>query len=182
MTDIFKDFFGLQLHFTRIFYGNSSSIFVFHCLLSIFYILLDVLLQAAIRPPTFVFFVNDAKLFTETYRRYMGKQLRLDAGFSGTPIRLLWRSRRKMGKAEGQYLFCVLHISTVKRHSILLWFSYSKRRDIHKHEKTPRGERYARAWGSSTILEPTCPLPINLVSLSLILELKKKKKLLLLQK
>lgn len=51
--------------------------------------------QAAIRPPTFVFFVNDAKLFPETYRRYMEKQLRSDAGFPGTPIRLLWRSRRR---------------------------------------------------------------------------------------
>ncbi|KAK9274190.1 hypothetical protein L1049_019004 [Liquidambar formosana] len=58
--------------------------------------------QAAIRPPTFVFFVNDAKLFPETYRRYMEKHLRSDAGFSGTPIRLLWRSRRKMEKNEGR--------------------------------------------------------------------------------
>ncbi|KAI3688205.1 hypothetical protein L1987_81915 [Smallanthus sonchifolius] len=58
--------------------------------------------QAAIRPPTFVFFVNDAKLFPETYRRYMEKQLRSDAGFSGTPIRLLWRSRRKSEKDAGQ--------------------------------------------------------------------------------
>ncbi|KAG7035859.1 der [Cucurbita argyrosperma subsp. argyrosperma] len=58
--------------------------------------------QAAIRPPTFVFFVNDAKLFPETYRRYMEKQLRTDAGFPGTPIRLLWRSRKKMEKNEGK--------------------------------------------------------------------------------
>ncbi|KAL2328806.1 hypothetical protein Fmac_022233 [Flemingia macrophylla] len=58
--------------------------------------------QAAIRPPTFVFFVNDAKLFPETYRRYMEKQLRTNAGFPGTPIRLLWRSRRKMGKDDGK--------------------------------------------------------------------------------
>ncbi|CAL9115858.1 unnamed protein product [Musa textilis] len=50
--------------------------------------------QAAVRPPTFVFFVNDAMIFPETYRRYMEKQLRKDAGFPGTPIRLLWRSRR----------------------------------------------------------------------------------------
>lgn len=62
----------------------------------------NFLLQAAIRPPTFVFFVNDAKLFPETYRRYMEKQLRSDAGFSGTPIRLLWRSRRKIEKNGGQ--------------------------------------------------------------------------------
>ncbi|XP_043706115.1 GTPase Der isoform X2 [Telopea speciosissima] len=58
--------------------------------------------QAAIRPPTFVFFVNDAKLFPETYRRYMEKKLRSDVGFSGTPIRLLWRSRRTMEKDEGR--------------------------------------------------------------------------------
>ncbi|XP_049379249.1 uncharacterized protein LOC125844059 [Solanum stenotomum] len=58
--------------------------------------------QAAIRPPTFVFFVNDAKLFPETYRRYMEKQLRTSAGFAGTPIRLLWRSRRKMEKSAGK--------------------------------------------------------------------------------
>lgn len=58
--------------------------------------------QAAIRPPTFVFFVNDAKLFPETYRRYMEKQLRTSAGFAGTPIRLLWRSRRKMEKSDGK--------------------------------------------------------------------------------
>ncbi|CAN6454162.1 unnamed protein product [Victoria cruziana] len=58
--------------------------------------------QAAVRPPTFVFFVNDAKLFPEAYRRYMEKQLRTDAGFTGTPIRLLWRSKKKTGKVEGK--------------------------------------------------------------------------------
>ncbi|KAK9079072.1 hypothetical protein SSX86_000742 [Deinandra increscens subsp. villosa] len=58
--------------------------------------------QAAIRPPTFVFFVNDAKLFPETYRRYMEKQLRSDAGFLGTPIRLLWRSRKKSEREPGK--------------------------------------------------------------------------------
>lgn len=58
-----------------------------------------------------MFFVNDAKLFPETYRRYMEKQLRTDAGFPGTPIRLLWRSRRKMGKDEGLYLFEVFLVS-----------------------------------------------------------------------
>ncbi|KAK1282079.1 Dehydration-responsive element-binding protein 2F [Acorus calamus] len=42
--------------------------------------------QAAIRPPTFVFFVNDPKLFPETYRRYMEKQLRSDAGFPGKSL------------------------------------------------------------------------------------------------
>ncbi|KAL9260505.1 Origin of replication complex subunit 1A-like protein [Drosera capensis] len=44
------------------------------------------------------FFVNDAKLFNELYRHYMEKQLHKDAGFPGTPIRLLWRSRKKMDK------------------------------------------------------------------------------------
>ncbi|XP_075477425.1 uncharacterized protein LOC142518516 isoform X2 [Primulina tabacum] len=56
--------------------------------------------QAAVRPPTFVFFVNDAKLFPETYHRYMEKQLRSSTGFTGTPSRLLWRSRRKSERNE----------------------------------------------------------------------------------
>ncbi|XP_038901228.1 GTPase Der [Benincasa hispida] len=68
--------------------------------------------QAAIRPPTFVFFVNDAKLFPETYRRYIEKQLRADAGFPGTPIRLLWRSRRKMERDEAK--------GTTKAHTNLI--------------------------------------------------------------
>jgi len=49
--------------------------------------------QASIRPPTFVFFVNDPKLFPDTYRRYMERQLRENIGFPGTPIRLLWRGK-----------------------------------------------------------------------------------------
>ncbi|KAG6550776.1 hypothetical protein Mapa_007680 [Marchantia paleacea] len=56
--------------------------------------------QAAIRPPTFVFFVNDAKLFPELYRRYMEKQLRVNVGYPGTPIRLLWRSKKKTERSK----------------------------------------------------------------------------------
>lgn len=53
--------------------------------------------QAAVRPPTFVFFVNEAKLFSDIYRRYMEKQIRANVGYHGTPIRLLWRSKKKSG-------------------------------------------------------------------------------------
>ncbi|KAL7126886.1 hypothetical protein ABFS83_14G216400 [Erythranthe nasuta] len=68
--------------------------------------------QAAIRPPTFVFFVNDAKLFSETYRRYMEKQLRTSVGYTGTPIRLLWRSRRKSDKDDGKDAFLAKQTSS----------------------------------------------------------------------
>ena len=53
--------------------------------------------QAAIRPPTFVFFCNDPKLFSDTYKRFMERQLRKNIGFDGTPIRLLWRGKSKGG-------------------------------------------------------------------------------------
>ncbi len=36
--------------------------------------------QAGTRPPSFVFFVNDEKLFTDDYRRYMERQLRDNIG------------------------------------------------------------------------------------------------------
>lgn len=56
--------------------------------------------QAGIKPPTFVFFVNDANLFPEIYRRYMEKQLRLNVGYPGTPVRLLWRSKQKSDRKD----------------------------------------------------------------------------------
>lgn len=60
-------------------------------------------MQAATRPPSFVFFVNDAKLFTEDYRKYMERQLRENVGFPGTPLRLFWRSKNvaKKGRKDG---------------------------------------------------------------------------------
>ncbi|HMQ54896.1 MAG TPA: ribosome biogenesis GTPase Der [Anaerolineae bacterium] len=45
-------------------------------------------------PPTFVIFVNDAKLVHFTYQRYLENKLRDKYGFIGTPIKLIFRSRR----------------------------------------------------------------------------------------
>mmetsp|Transcript_429 Transcript_429/g.1066 ORF Transcript_429/g.1066 Transcript_429/m.1066 type:complete len:654 (+) Transcript_429:34-1995(+) len=49
--------------------------------------------QAAMRPPTFVFFVNSPSLISDDYRRYMERALRDNIGLSGTPLRLLWRGK-----------------------------------------------------------------------------------------
>ncbi|MCC6174373.1 MAG: ribosome biogenesis GTPase Der [Chloroflexi bacterium] len=51
--------------------------------------------QADIRPPTFVFFVNDPKLLHFTYQRYLENQLRQAFGFEGTAIRLVFRGREQ---------------------------------------------------------------------------------------
>lgn len=51
--------------------------------------------QAEIRPPTFVFFVNDATLLHFSYRRYLENALRKRFGFEGTAIKLEFRSRRE---------------------------------------------------------------------------------------
>ena len=51
--------------------------------------------QVKNQPPTFTLFVNDPKLFGITYRRYIEKQIRLNLGFEGTPIILLWRGKQK---------------------------------------------------------------------------------------
>ncbi|GLC45491.1 hypothetical protein PLESTM_001741600 [Pleodorina starrii] len=51
--------------------------------------------QAGTRPPSFVFFVNDEKLFPDDYRRYMERQLRDNIGFPGSPMRLFWRGKPK---------------------------------------------------------------------------------------
>ena len=49
--------------------------------------------QSAIKPPTFVFFVNDAELFHFSYQRYLENKLREAFGFTGTPIRFIIRQK-----------------------------------------------------------------------------------------
>jgi GTPase len=49
--------------------------------------------QAEVSPPTFVIFVNNAKLVHFSYRRYLENKLRQAFGFVGTPIRLIFKSR-----------------------------------------------------------------------------------------
>ncbi len=49
--------------------------------------------QAEVNPPTFVFFVNDAKLTHFSYQRYLENKLRQSFGFAGTPLRLLFKTR-----------------------------------------------------------------------------------------
>jgi GTP-binding protein len=51
--------------------------------------------QADVRPPTFVFFVNDPALVHFTYLRYLENQLRKQFGFEGTGIRLVFRGRQE---------------------------------------------------------------------------------------
>ncbi|MDZ8055175.1 MAG: ribosome biogenesis GTPase Der [Aulosira sp. ZfuVER01] len=50
--------------------------------------------QVSTQPPTIALFVNDAKRFNDNYRRYIERQFRQQLGFKGTPIRLLWRSKK----------------------------------------------------------------------------------------
>ena len=49
--------------------------------------------QAGTRPPHFVCFYNDAKLFHFSYQRYLENQIRATFGLEGTPIRLTIRQR-----------------------------------------------------------------------------------------
>ena len=49
--------------------------------------------QAEVRPPTFVFFANDASLLHFSYQRYLENAIRRRFGFEGTAIRLVFRSR-----------------------------------------------------------------------------------------
>ena len=49
--------------------------------------------QAEVNPPTFVFFVNDTELIHFSYRRYLENKLRQSFGFTGTPLRLVFKTR-----------------------------------------------------------------------------------------
>jgi len=49
--------------------------------------------QAEVNPPTFVFFVNEARLIHFSYQRYLENKLRRAFGFAGTPLRLVFKTR-----------------------------------------------------------------------------------------
>lgn len=50
--------------------------------------------QADVKPPTFVFFTNDAESVHFSYKRYLENQIRGAFGFEGTPIKLIFRTRQ----------------------------------------------------------------------------------------
>ena len=54
--------------------------------------------QTGIKPPHFVFFCNDARLFHFSYQRYLENQLRSTFGLEGTPIKITIRQK---GDKEG---------------------------------------------------------------------------------
>jgi GTPase len=49
--------------------------------------------QVEVNPPTFAFFVNDTTLVHFSYQRYLENRLRQSFGFSGTPFRLIFKTR-----------------------------------------------------------------------------------------
>ena len=51
--------------------------------------------QASTKPPTFVVFVNDKKLFPFSYERYLINQIRKEFGLTGTPVRMMVREKNE---------------------------------------------------------------------------------------
>jgi GTP-binding protein len=51
--------------------------------------------QPDVKPPTFIFFVNDAEIMHFSYLRYLENKLREAFGFEGTPLKLIVRSRKE---------------------------------------------------------------------------------------
>ncbi|NLL79865.1 MAG: ribosome biogenesis GTPase Der [Clostridiales bacterium] len=51
--------------------------------------------QVAVKPPTFVIFVNDKELMHFSYTRYIENQIRDAFGFRGTPLKFIIRERKE---------------------------------------------------------------------------------------
>ncbi len=51
--------------------------------------------QVSVRPPHFIFFINDKKLMHFSYERYLENRLREAFGFRGSPIFISWRERKR---------------------------------------------------------------------------------------
>ena len=51
--------------------------------------------QVAVKPPTFVIFVNDKELAHFSYVRYIENKIREAFGFRGTPLKIIIRERKE---------------------------------------------------------------------------------------
>lgn len=51
--------------------------------------------QADVKPPTFIFFVNDVEIMHFSYLRFLENKLREAFGFEGTPLKLVVRGRKE---------------------------------------------------------------------------------------
>ena len=56
--------------------------------------------QSRVRPPTFVFFSNTPDGIVPAYKAYLTNRLRTEYGFEGTPLKMHFRERRKLGDNE----------------------------------------------------------------------------------
>ncbi|MDQ0213706.1 GTP-binding protein [Oikeobacillus pervagus] len=50
--------------------------------------------QVAVKPPTFILFVNEPELLHFSYERFLQNRIRETFGFEGTPIRIIARARK----------------------------------------------------------------------------------------
>lgn len=57
--------------------------------------------QVSIRPPHFVFFVNEPEMVHFSYARYLENRLRERFGFEGSPLQLSFRARRRRQVSDG---------------------------------------------------------------------------------
>ena len=56
--------------------------------------------QTSAAPPSFVIFVNNAKLLKDSYKRYLERKMREAFGFLGTPIRIIPREKSEKAKKK----------------------------------------------------------------------------------
>ena len=56
--------------------------------------------QARVRPPTFIIWCNSPDAVKDPYKRYLENRLRERYNFSGTPVRINLRQKRKPGQAK----------------------------------------------------------------------------------
>jgi GTP-binding protein len=56
--------------------------------------------QASVRPPTFVVSTNEPDAVHFSYQRYVANRIRERFGFEGTPIRVVYRRKRRRGDEE----------------------------------------------------------------------------------
>ena len=64
--------------------------------------------QVAVKPPTFVIFVNDKELMHFSYTRYLENKIREAFGFKGTSLKFFIRERKEKDQLVMERIVCLV--------------------------------------------------------------------------
>lgn len=101
LSKIFEQIILVEKEYTKVIKTSALNKFIRQLDIGLFpskqKIRIDYGSQLLARPPKFLFFISPIKVASSGFKRFLERQLRKTFGFYGTPVKILFRGKRKDG-------------------------------------------------------------------------------------